>query len=84
MPVAKPTAKATKKIKEAESTVDESVPEVEDKPKTNGASTSAAKKPETNGKTEQEEEPQKESSETEAVAAEPEKKPAGRGRKRKL
>nr|XP_019553087.2 regulator of chromosome condensation-like [Aedes albopictus]XP_029727942.1 regulator of chromosome condensation-like [Aedes albopictus] len=84
VPVAKPTAKATKKTKEAESTVDESVPEVEDKPKTNGASTSAAKKPETNGNTEQEEEPQKESSETEAVAAEPEKKPAGRGRKRKL
>lgn len=92
VPEAKPSTKATKKAKDAESTVEESAaPEVEGKPKTNGASTSAAKA-DTNGsdkpqeddeKEEKVEKPQVESSETEA-AAEPEKKPAGRGRKRKL
>lgn len=90
VPEAKPTTKANKKAKEVEP-VEKSAPEVEDKPKTNGASTSAAKvTADSNGgtKTEENEEdekekPQMESSETDA-AAEPEKKPAGRGRKRKL
>lgn len=83
---AKPTANATKKSKEAQTT-DKSAPEEEDKPKTNGASGSAVKD-ETNSiakipEVDEKEKPQAETRETEA-AAELAKKPAGRGRKRKL
>ncbi|XP_062560508.1 regulator of chromosome condensation [Armigeres subalbatus] len=83
---AKPSANATKNSKEAQST-DKFAPDEEDKPKTNGASGSVVKD-ETNGSAKaqevnEKEKPQAETSETEA-AAELAKKPAGRGRKRKL